>query len=163
MRGIETERFIPANASDILRRFRRGDWFCFHREKCSEKQNGRAPKLSVSETFTKNPGGERQRAGRTEKLEGLRERYANLADGNVVQDMGKGNASYGRKDQNEVSVRSRMKRSGDLSKRAGERKQQGRGDKTDQPETANRSKLRRGTFHEDSIERPAERGRERDE
>src|SRR6266496_4108419 len=119
------KRFMRSKALEILRRFGRGDWFHAHGQECAQEQNGCAPKLSVSQTFTINPGGERQRAGGTEKLEGLRERYANLADGNVVQDMCERNASHGREDQNEVSVRSGVKRSADLSKRAGERKQQG--------------------------------------
>jgi hypothetical protein len=95
--------------------------FDSHGEECAKEENGGAPQLRVSETFPKNPGGERQRAGGTEQLERLRESNADLADGDVVQDMGKRNAAHRRDDKSEINMQSHVKRSVDLSERASKR------------------------------------------
>ena len=78
----------------------------------------------MSETLSINPGGERQRPGRTKQLEGLRECNADLTDGDVVQDMGKCNAAYCGDDKDQVNVLSHMKRSANFSERASEREQE---------------------------------------
>jgi hypothetical protein len=74
--------------SNILRRFTSGDWFHPHGEERAHEQNSRAPKLSVSEAFVENPGGERHRSGRTKKLKSLSERDSNLVDCYIIQNVG---------------------------------------------------------------------------
>lgn len=73
---------------DILCCFCRGDWFHPHREERTQEQNSRAPKLSVSEPFVENPGGERHRCDWTKKLEGLGERDSDFVDRHIIQNVG---------------------------------------------------------------------------
>src|SRR6266581_6127370 len=86
-------------------------WFDSHGKECAKEENGGAPQLRVSEALSINPGGERQRAGGTEQLEGLRECNADLTDGDVVQDMSKRNAAYCGDDKDQVNMQSHVKRS----------------------------------------------------
>ena len=79
----------------------------FHprREEGAEEQDGRAPELRRGETLVKNPGRKRERAERAEQLQGLRKRDADLADGDVVEDMRERDAEHRGDDQDPVDVR----------------------------------------------------------
>src|SRR2546430_1448727 len=129
--------------SDIFRGFCRGDGFGAHGEESAEKENGCAPKLSVTQAFAINPGGECECGGGTEKLERLGERNADLADRHVIQDVCERNAAHGRDDKNQVNVRSRIKRRGYLAKGESKWKKQCRSDEADETKTADRSELSR--------------------
>ena len=148
---------------EIFRRFDYRSRPDSHGQESADKQNGGAPNLSVSETFAVNPGGESHCTGGTEKLKRLGERYANLSDCYIVKDMRQRNAAHGGDDQNEVNVRSCVKRSANFSKRERERKQQDRSDQADHSEAANRAKLPGRPFHEDAIKRPTKCGGKCDE
>src|SRR5206468_8354932 len=97
-------------------------------------------------------------AGRTEKLERLREGNADLSDGHVIKDMRQRNAADGGNDQDEIHLRSCVERSANFSKCKCERKQQRRSDETDDSETADRPKPRRWAFNQNAVKRPAKCG-----
>src|SRR4030095_12203570 len=108
-----------------------------HRQESAEEQNRGAPDLGVSETFAINPSGEPHCTGGAEQLERLGERYNDLSDCYIIQDMGERYAAHGGDDENQVNVRSRVKGGANFSKLERERKQEDRSDQADQPETAN--------------------------
>jgi len=103
---------------DILCRFGCGSRFHAHSEEGAEEQNGGAPQLRVGEAFVKNPGGKGQRAGGTKELQSLRERDADFANRDVIQNVGERNAADRGNDENDVNVHASVKRSVDLSKGA---------------------------------------------
>src|SRR5262249_46855185 len=78
---------------NILSSFCRGDGLGTHRQKSAKKQNCRAPKLSVSESFAIDPSGKTHCDGWAKELETLRERDSDFPDSHVIQDVGKGNTS----------------------------------------------------------------------
>ena len=80
--------------SNILGRLTRGDRFHSHGEERTQEQNSRAPKLSVSEPFVKDPSGERHRSGGTKQLEGLRERDSDLVYRHIIQNVGERNTGH---------------------------------------------------------------------
>src|SRR4029077_3526583 len=104
----------------------------------AEEQNSRAPKLSVSEPFVENPGGERHGSGGTKKLEGLSERDSDLVDRHIIQNVGERDTGHSGNDQNHVHVRARVERRIDFAKREGEGKKQRGSDEADQTKTADR-------------------------
>ena len=115
---------MGGNGLNIFRGFRRCDWFHAHGKESTEKQNGCAPNLSVSEAFAINPCGKPHCARRTKELESLGQRDADLSYCYIVQNMCEGDAAYCRDYQDQINVRSRVKRSANISKRERERKQQ---------------------------------------
>ena len=84
---------------------------------------GRAPDLGVSEAFAVNPSREGHCADGAEKLERLGESYADLSDRHIVKDMSECDAGHGRDDQDQINLRSCMKRRANFPKRKCERKQ----------------------------------------
>src|SRR6266496_1383925 len=108
--------------SNILRSFGRGDRFHAHGQERTKEQNGGAPKLSLSQSFTINPIREAQSECRAKEMKRLRERHADFTNGDVVQDVRQRNAGHSRDDQNEVYLRSGMKWCGNFPKRECKRK-----------------------------------------
>src|SRR6266496_4611247 len=102
--------------SNILRSFGRGDRFHAHGQERTKEQNGGAPKLSLSQSFTINPSREAQSECRAKELKRLRERHADFTNGDVVQDVRQRDAGHSRDDQNQVYLRASVKRCADFSK-----------------------------------------------
>ena len=103
-------RFCPL---DALSGFFRRDRFRSHREEGTREQDSGAPELGVRQVLVEIPRGEQQGSDWAEKLQGLSERDADLADGDVVKDVRHGDACDGRKNQGAVNVRADVKRRGD--------------------------------------------------
>lgn len=149
------ERLQSRVHSNILRRFSGGDRFHSHGEERTQEQNSRAPKLSVSEPFVENPGGERHGHGGTNKLQRLSQRDSDLLDRDVIQNVGKRDADDSRKDENQVRLCTRMNRRTDFAKHEREGQQEARSDEADNSKAADRSELSGGPFNQNPIEGPA--------
>src|ERR1041385_2904758 len=72
-----------------------GNGFGTQGQKRTEKQNEGAPKLGVGEALVEYPRGKRERAGGAKQLQRLGKRDADLANRDVIQNVGEGNAADG--------------------------------------------------------------------
>src|SRR5207237_239834 len=136
--------------------------FHAHGEERAQKKQSRAPELGVSEALAKKNCGKPERSGRTNELQRLRKRDADLANGHVIQNVSETDARHGRNDQDNVHAGVDPQRRFDFPERNGERQKEERGDETDNSKTPNGTELRGRSFHEHAVERPAKTRGERD-
>ncbi len=95
----------------------------------------------MGKAFVENNRGKNERAERAEKLQRLRERDAEFLDGHVVENVRDGDAEDGGNDQDEVNEPTDLHRCGDVAEGETEREKKGRGDETNEPETADGTEL----------------------
>src|SRR6266404_1335499 len=91
-------------ALDIFSGLGDGGGFGLHGEEGANEKNGGADELGVSESLVKNERGKCERADRAEQLETLRKCDADLADRDVIQDVGERDAAHGGDNQDEIHV-----------------------------------------------------------
>ena len=79
----------------------------------------------MGEALAEYPRGKRERAGRTEQLQSLREGDADFANRDVIQDVSEGDASDCRNNEDQIYVLGDLKRGADFSEGEGQWKQEG--------------------------------------
>ena len=110
-----------------------------------------------------DPGGERERAKRAEKLKCLGEGDADFVNRDVIQNVRERDAGHGRDNKDEIYVRGHVKWRADFPENQGQRKQQRGSDEADKAETTDGTEPRGWAFNENAVKRPAEDRDEGDE
>lgn len=136
--------------------------FYLHGEKRAEEEKSCAPDLRLGEALAEKERGQTERARRTKKLERLGKSDADLANGDVVQNVREADAGHGGDDEDDVHSRIDLERRPDFSERQGEGQEQSGSDEADHAETAGGSEPGGRPFYENAIKRPAKARGERD-